>query len=160
METMGRAAVVSLPADDQILVTREFNAPKHLIYRAWTEPELVKRWWTAKRGTMTVCDMDVRVGGTWRWVMVTPTDFEVAFSGEYFELVPDSKIVSSEVYEAVPEAGAVNTMTLTEHDGRTTLTLLTQHTSKQNRDMHIESGMEDGLQDALDLMEEVAISLQ
>jgi uncharacterized protein YndB with AHSA1/START domain len=161
MATMSRSATVTLPADDQILVTREFDAPKHLVYRAWTEPELVKRWWTANRGTMTVCDMDVRVGGTWRWVMLTnDANFEVAFHGEYLEIVPEEKLVSTEEYEGAPGAQAVNTMTLTEKDGRTTLSILTQHASKQNRDMHIESGMEDGLQDALDLMEEVAVSLK
>jgi len=158
--TSGRSAKVTLPADDQILVTRGFAAPKHLVYRAWTEPELVRRWWTAKRGTMTVCDMDVRVGGTWRWVMVTNEgDFEVAFHGEYVEIVPDEKIVSSEEYEGMPGATAVNTVTLVEEDGRTKLTLLTQHKNKANRDAHLNSGMEDGLQDALDLMEEVAVSL-
>jgi len=158
--TSSRSAKVTLPADDQILVTREFAAPKYLVYRAWTEPELVRRWWTAKRGTMTTCDMDVRVGGTWRWVMVTNEgNFEVAFHGEYLEIVPDEKLVSTEVYEGMPDAAATNTMTLVEDGGRTTLTLLTQHTSKANRDAHLISGMEDGLQDALDLMEEVAVSL-
>jgi uncharacterized protein YndB with AHSA1/START domain len=158
--TGGRSAKVTLPADDEILVTREFDAPKHLVYRAWTEPELVRRWWTAKRGTMTVCDMDVRVGGTWRWVMTTNEgSVEVAFSGEYLEIVPDEKIVSTEVYEAMPGAGAVNSITLTEHDGRTTLEILTKHQNKANRDAHIESGMEDGLQDALDLMADAIASL-
>ena len=161
MATMSRSAKVTLPADDQILITREFAAPKRLVFRAWTEPELVSRWWTAKRGTMTSCEMDVRVGGTWRWVMTTTEgNFEVAFHGEYLEIVPDSKLVSTEEYEGAPGAQAINTLTLTEKDGRTTVSLLSQHASKLNRDMVIESGMEDGLQDALDLLEEVAVSLQ
>jgi uncharacterized protein YndB with AHSA1/START domain len=158
--TSSRTAKVTLPTDDQILITREFDAPKHLVYRAWTTPELVRRWWTANRGEMTVAEIDLRVGGTWRFVMVTPDGFEVAFHGEYREIVPNERIVSTEVYEGMPDAEAVDTMTLAEADGRTTLTILVQHSSKEHRDAHIESGMEDGLQDALDLLEQVAVSLR
>jgi uncharacterized protein YndB with AHSA1/START domain len=152
-------ASVTLPADDQILITREFDAPKELVWRAYTEPELVRRWWHAGRGEMTVCDIDLRAGGGWRYVMVTPDGFEVAFHGSYREVVPHERIVSTEVYEPVPEAEAVDTIEFTEAGGRTTITLLVQHQAKEHRDMHIESGMEDGLQDALDLLEQVARSL-
>ena len=154
-------AVVTLPTDTQILITRDFNAPRHLVYKAWTTPELVKRWWSAKRGEVTVADIDLRVGGTWRWVLVIDDGFEVAFHGEYRELIPNERIVYTEVYEGYPEADAeaVNTMTFTEKDGRTTLTILVQHKSEEHRDAHINSGMEAGMQDALDLLEQVAISL-
>jgi uncharacterized protein YndB with AHSA1/START domain len=152
-------ATVTLPADEQILITREFDAPKELVWRAYTEPELVRRWWHANRGEMTVCDIDLRVGGGWRYVMLTPDGVEVAFHGEYREVVPHERIVSTEVYEAVPHAEAVDTVELAEADGRTTLTMLVQHQRREHRDMHIESGMEDGLQDALDLLEQVARSL-
>ena len=158
--TTSRSARVTLPQDDQILITREFDAPRHLVYRAWTEPELVRRWWHANRGEMTVADIDLRVGGTWRFVMVTPDGFEVAFHGEYREIVPNERIVATEVFEAVPDAEAVDTLTLAETDGRTTLTILVQHASKEHRDAHIKSGMEDGLQDALDLLEQAALSLR
>jgi uncharacterized protein YndB with AHSA1/START domain len=153
-------ATVTLPADDQILITREFDAPKHLVYRAWTEPELVRRWWTANRGEMTVAEIDLRVGGMWRYVMVADGGVEVAFHGEYREIVPNERIVSTEVFEGMPDAEALDTLTLTEEDGRTTLTILVQHQTKEHRDAHIESGMEAGLQDALDLLEQVAISLR
>jgi uncharacterized protein YndB with AHSA1/START domain len=152
-------AVVTLPTDTQILITREFAAPRHLVYKAWTTPELIKRWWSANRGTVTVADVDLRVGGTWRYVMVTEDGYEVAFHGEYREIVPNERIVSTEVFEGMPEGEAVDTLTLTEAGGRTTLTILVQHSSKEHRDAHINSGMEDGLQDALDLVERVAISL-
>ena len=154
-------ATVTLPAEEQILITRKFDAPKHLVYKAWTTPELVKRWWSANRGEVTVAEIDLRVGGAWRYAMVT-TDggFEVAFHGEYREIVPNERIVSTEVYEGMPDAEAVNTMTLTEADGHTTLEILVQHSSKEHRDAHIESGMEDGMQDAMDLLEQVAISLR
>ena len=157
--TSSGTATVTLPTDEQILITREFDAPKHLVYEAWTTPELVKHWWHAKRGEMTVAEIDLRVGGRWRYVMVTPDGMEVGFHGEYREIVPNERIVSTEVYEGMPGAEAVNTMTLTESDGRTTLEILVQHASKEHRDAHIESGMEAGMQDAMDLLEEVAVSL-
>jgi len=93
-------------------------------------------------------------------VMETPDGFEVAFHGEYRELVPDERIVSTEVYEGFPDGEAVDTLTLSEEDGRTTLSILVQHSSKEHRDGHIESGMEDGMQDAFDLLEQVAASLR
>ncbi|MGH3079562.1 MAG: SRPBCC family protein [Gaiellaceae bacterium] len=153
-------ATVELPTDEQILITREFAAPKHLVYEAFTTPEHVKRWWSANRGEVTVAEIDLRVGGKWRYVMVADGGIEVGFHGEYREIVPNERIVSTEVYEGMPDAEAVNTMTLTEEDGRTTLTILVQHASKEHRDAHIESGMEAGMQDALDLLEQVAISLR
>jgi len=152
---------LTLPTDEQILITREFDAPKHLVYKAWTTPELVKRWWHANRGEVTVVEIDLRVGGKWRYVMVTTEGgFEVGFHGEYREIVPNERLVSTEVYEGMPEGEAVDTLTLTEVDGRTTLTILVQHTSKEHRDAHIDSGMEAGMQDAMDLLEQVAVSLR
>ncbi len=161
MATMASSgtASVTLPTDDQILIVRDFDAPKHLVYRAWTEPELVKQWWNARRGEVTVADIDLRVGGSWRWVMIADGGMEVAFHGEYRELVPGERIVSTEVYEGAPDAASLNSLTLSEQDGRTTLELLVQHANKQDRDMHVSSGMEAGLQDALDLLEELAVSL-
>jgi uncharacterized protein YndB with AHSA1/START domain len=154
-----RSAVVTLPEDKQILITREFDAPKEFVYRAYTEPDLVRRWWHANRGEMTVCDIDLRVGGQWRYVMEAPGFGEVAFHGEYKEIVPNERLVSTEVYEAFPDTEAIDTLTLTEENGRTTLTLLVEHQEKAHRDGHIESGMEDGLQDALDMLERVAVEL-
>ena len=153
-------ATVTLPEAEQILITREFDAPRHLVYEALTTPELVRRWWHAKRGEVTVCEIDLRVGGQWRYVMVTPEGFEVAFHGEYREIGPGERIVSTEIYEGMPDAEALNTVTLTEVDGRTTMTVLVEHLSQEHRDAHIESGMEAGMQDAYDLLEEVAVSLR
>jgi len=161
--TTSQSAKVTLPTDEQILITREFDAPRHLVFKAITTPELVKRWWNAKRGEVTVAEIDLRVGGKWRSVMVAEGFGEVAFHGEYREIVPNERIVSTEVYEGAPggdENGTVNTITLVEKDGRTTLTTLVQAPSKEIRDAIIESGMEAGMQDAMDLLEEVAISLR
>ena len=163
--TSSGTAKLTLPADDQILITREFDAPKHLVFKAVTTPELVKRWWHANRGEVQIAEIDLRVGGRWRYLSVTPDGFEVGFHGEYLEIVPNERLVSTEVYEGVPqpedgpEEGTVNTMTLAEQDGRTTLTVLIQAPSKEVRDAIIESGMEAGMQDAYDLLEQVAISL-
>ncbi|GAA4675309.1 SRPBCC family protein [Pseudonocardia yuanmonensis] len=153
------SAVVTLPADDQILIVREFAAPAAAVYRAWTEPELVKRWWAGSMGTVTSAEIDLRVGGGWRWVMEANEGFEVAFHGEYRELAPAERIVTTEVYEAVPDAYAVNTLDFVESGGRTTLTMLVQHQNKEHRDAHIQSGMEGGMQTSLDALEDVAVSL-
>jgi uncharacterized protein YndB with AHSA1/START domain len=154
-----RKATVALPADDQILITREFDAPRHLVYRAWTTPELVKRWFGGNHGEVTSAEIDLRVGGTWRYVMGGGDGPEFGFHGEYRELVPNERIVSTEVYEGAPDAEAVNTLTLTERDGRTTMTVLIQHQSQANRDAVLEAGMEIGMNAALDKLDEVARSL-
>ncbi|MGH3989264.1 MAG: SRPBCC family protein [Pseudonocardiaceae bacterium] len=151
---------MTLPTDTQILITREFAAPKHLVYKAWTTPELIKRWWSGDRGEVTSIDVDLRVGGTWRYVMVANEGFEVAFHGEYREIVPNERLVSTEVFEGMPDGEALNTLTLTEKDGRTTLTVLVQHQNQEHRDGHINSGMEGGMQEAMDHLEQVAVSLR
>ena len=99
---------ITTPADDQILITREFDAPKHLVYRAWTTPELVKHWWHAKRGEAKLVEIDLRVGGRWRYVMIADDGTEVAFHGEYREIVPNELIVSTEVYEACRKASPMS----------------------------------------------------
>jgi uncharacterized protein YndB with AHSA1/START domain len=158
--TSSRAAVVTLLTDTQILITREFGAPRHLVYKAWTTPELIKRWWSGDRGEVTMAEVDLRPGGTWRYVMTANGGFEVAFHGEYREIVPGERIVSTEIFEGMPGAEAVVTATFTEKDGRTTLTMLVQHATREQRDAHISSGMEDGMQEAMDHLEQVATSLR
>jgi uncharacterized protein YndB with AHSA1/START domain len=158
--TSSRKATVTLPSDTQILITREFDAPRHLVFKAYTTPELVRRWWHANRGEMTLCEIDLRVGGGWRYVMAACSGPEVGFHGEYQEIVPGERIVSTEVFEGAPDAPALDTVTFTEADGRTTLSILVEHSSRENRDAHINSGMELGLHDAMALLEEVAASLR
>jgi uncharacterized protein YndB with AHSA1/START domain len=158
--TSSGTAKVSLPTDEQILITREFAAPQDLVYRAYTTPDLVRRWWSGEQGEMTSCEIDLRVGGMWRYVMIATGGYEVAFHGEYREIVPNERIVTTEVFEGMPEGQAVDTVTFAEEDGRTTLSILVQHTSKEHRDLHIDSGMETGMQEAMDLMEQVAVSLR
>jgi uncharacterized protein YndB with AHSA1/START domain len=163
--TSSRAAKVTLPADDQILITREFDAPRHLVYRAWTTPELVQRWWAGRRGVMKIADIDLRVGGTWRYVMLAHGSFEVAFHGEYREIVPNERIVTTEVYEgadAPPSTeDVVNVITFTELDGdRTLLELLVHAPSKEVRDVIVNSGMEGGLQEQMEILDELLPTLR
>ena len=154
--TGDKKAVLTLPTDTQIMVTRDFDAPRHLVFRAWTTPELVRRWWHAKRGDMTVAEIDLRVGGHWRYAMVTPGGDEVAFHGTYREVVPDARLVSTEVFEGAPDHEALSTLTFSADGERTRVTLLVDHGNREVRDMVLQTGMEDGLQDALDLLEEAA----
>jgi uncharacterized protein YndB with AHSA1/START domain len=157
--TDSHQATVTLPADDQILITREFDAPRHLVYKAWTTPELVKRWFGGNHGEVTSAEIDLRVGGSWRYVMGGGDGPQFGFHGEYREIVPDEKIVSTEVYEGAPDAESLNTLTLTEQDGRTTMTMLVQHQSAANRDAVLAAGMESGMNAALDALERVVRSL-
>ena len=151
-------AKVTLPTDDQILITRDFAAPRHLVYRAYTTPELVARWWHADRGTVDSIDIDLRVGGRWRFAMTAHGGFPVVFHGEYLEVVADEKLVSTEVFEGMPQAAATTTATFTDTGGGTRLDILVQHQNQAYRDAHLQSGMEAGLQDALDLLEDLAAS--
>ena len=164
--TSSGMATVTLPTDEEILITREFDAPRDLVYKAWTTPELVKRWWSGHRGEVTQAEIDLRVGGSWRYVMIANGGFEVAFHGAYREIVPNERIVTTEVYEMpdaepLPDAQApLNVIAFTETDGRTTLELLVQTSSKELRDTILDSGMETGMQESLDVLEQVAISLR
>jgi uncharacterized protein YndB with AHSA1/START domain len=168
------SAVVTLPTDTQILITREFDAPKHLVYRAFTEPDLIERWWSGERGKVTSVEVDLRVGGRWRYVMTANEGFEVAFHGEFKEIVANERIVNTEVFEGAPpgapadegaesypadDEGALITTTFSEADGRTVLTQLTECGTREIRDLIIESGMEGGMQEAMDKLEDVAVSL-
>lgn len=154
-------AKVTLIGDDQILITREFNAPKNLVWKAYTTPELVARWWSGDFGAKVDAEIDLRVGGRWRYFM-KGDDWEVGFHGTYREIVPHDRLVYTEVYEGIPdgeEQAAVVTATYREVDGRTTLELHILHATPEGRTAHIESGMETGMQSSLDHLERVAVSL-
>jgi uncharacterized protein YndB with AHSA1/START domain len=162
--TSSGKAVVTLPTETQILIVREFDAPKHLVYRAYTEPDLIKQWWSGQRGSVVSAEVDLRVGGDWRYVMTANEGFEVAFHGTYREIVPNERLVTTEVFEGAPvenedEDAALNVVTFEETDGRTTLTTLVECHTREVRDIIIESGMEGGMQEAMDRLEQVAISL-
>ncbi|MEV4636304.1 SRPBCC family protein [Actinoplanes sp. NPDC049548] len=155
-------AKVTLPTDTQILITREFNAPARLVWKAYTTPELIKRWWSGEKGTVTSAEVDLRVGGRWRYVMEANGGFEVAFHGEYREIQEPGRLVNTEAYEGIPDPdgnAALVTTTFTEKDGRTFMEMLSEHRDRAGRDAVIASGMESGMQESMDALERVAASL-
>ncbi len=149
------SAVLTLPSDTETLITREFDAPVELVFAAWTNPDLVKRWWAGSRGQVTEAQIDLRVGGTWRWAMTANGGFEVAFHGEYLEIDRPHRIVRTEVFEMVPDATSTSTVTFEESDGVTTLKILGRYPSQEHRDAALASGMEGGLQTSLDALEDL-----
>lgn len=146
MATHHGSATVTLPSDTEILITRRFEAPRPLVWEALTTPQHLLRWWGPDWCPMVSCTLDLRPGGRWRYVSRDADDNELAWSGTYLEIVSGQRIVSTEMFEAFPDAESRNTMTLTEADGVTTLHTLVQHASRENRDGHVNSGMEQGMQ--------------
>jgi uncharacterized protein (TIGR03086 family) len=149
------SAEVSLPSDREILITRHFDAPPPLVWRAVTEPRYLLRWWGPSWCPMVGCSLDLRVGGRWRYVCRAPGSAELAWHGEYREIDLGRRIVTTEVFEGFPDAASLNTMTLDEVAGGTTLRTLVLHTSQANRDGHIQSGMEGGMQDTFDRLDDL-----
>jgi uncharacterized protein YndB with AHSA1/START domain len=161
------SAVVTLPSDREIFITRQFDAPAALIFKAWTTPELVKRWWGFETSEWLVCEIDLRVGGRWRYVTRETQDgntFEVGFHGEYREIEAPRRIVSTEVFEGFPDpdgdAAALDTVVFEERDGVTTMTITVLHARQEHRDAHIASGMEGGMQVSMDRLEDVVAGLE
>ena len=148
------SAVITFPSDTSYTITRVFDAPAEAIFRAYTTPELVKRWWGFETSEWLVCDIDLREGGQWRFV-VRERDMEVGFHGEYQEIAGPHRLVATEVYEGFPDGSALNVMTFDEVDGVTTMTTLVQHSCQEHRDAHIASGMEGGMQISMDRLEDL-----
>jgi uncharacterized protein YndB with AHSA1/START domain len=153
------SAVITYPSDTEFLVTRVFDAPAELVFKAQTTPELVQRWWGFEEFAWKVCDIDLKVGGRWRY-LAAHEDGEIGFHGEFREIDAPHRLVYTEMYEGVtplppPEDYPVNIMTLDEVDGVTTMTLLTRHKTKEERDMVIATGMESGMQVSYDRLEDL-----
>ena len=153
MPTRHQSAVVTLPSDSEILITRSFDAPRSLVWDCLTTPRHLLRWWGPTWCPLVACEIDLRAGGTWRYRSLNADGTEFAWHGTYRDIVVDERIVSTEVFEGFPEAESLNTMTLTEVDGVTTLQSLVTHRSRQNRDGHIHSGMEGGMQETMDRLD-------
>ena len=154
-------AHVTLPSDHEVRVTRSFRAPRALVYKAYTEPSLVQRWLLGPPGwSMPVCEMDVRVGGRYRWRWRSDKDGkEFGFSGTYREVDPPSKLVHNEAYDPgtvsddFPTNDAVVTVTFTEDAGVTTMTSLIDFGSKEACDAALATGMTDGMEQSYQLLE-------
>lgn len=148
-------AQVSLPSDREVMVTRTFNAPRALVYRAWTEPELIQRWLLGPPGwTMPVCEMDLRVGGRFRWGWRSEEDgTHFGFHGVFEEVDPPARIRHTEIYDpgsaggSMTESGeAIVTLTLEERDGVTTARTRIEYASKEARDAALSTGMTEGME--------------
>jgi len=151
---------ITLPSDTEILMTRVFEAPRALVFETMSKPEYIRRWWGCMEGvTMTVCDVDFRVGGKYRFVSRMPDGNEFGFSGVYIEIAVPSKIVNTEIFDPFPDNPALCTMTLEERDGKTYYQNIVKHDSQAARDAHVQSGMEYGAGLSLDQIEAIAQSL-
>jgi uncharacterized protein YndB with AHSA1/START domain len=151
---------VSTPADREIHMTRLFNAPRHLVFEAMSKPEHIKRWWgcLGDEYSVPVCEVDLRVGGKWRFVNRHPKG-EAEFYGEYREVDPPKRIVFTEIYAPFPDAGSVVTCDLLEENGKTRMNVRAEYPSKEVRDMVISTGMAKGAAISYDRLEEVATGL-
>jgi uncharacterized protein YndB with AHSA1/START domain len=151
----------TIPSDCEIVLTRLFDAPRRLVFEAMTKPEHVRRWWGSldERYSMTVCEIDLRQGGRWRFVGRGPQG-EYAFHGEYREIAPPDRIVYTEIYEPFPDVESVVTQTLTEEDGKTRLTVKALYPSMEVRDSVLKTGMEKGAGISYDRLEDLVRELQ
>ncbi|HEY8825368.1 MAG TPA: SRPBCC family protein [Candidatus Limnocylindria bacterium] len=159
--TSSATTKVTLPTDLEILITREFDAPRDIVYKAMTDPKLIPRWWGPRRSTTSVDKMEVRPGGSWRFVNRSADGSETGFRGQYREVIPGEKIVQT--FEWEPMAGhiSVETATLSDlPDGRTLLTTRSVFSSKEDRDGMVASGMEGGLRETYDRFDEVLASIK
>lgn len=146
---------LTMPSDRELVITAVLEAPRHLVFEACTRPEHVKRWWGLRRSTMPVCEIDLRPGGAWRYVVRdNETGREDAFSGVYREIAPPERLVYTEGWEGMPGHDYLVTATLDEKDGKTTLTSRLQYKSVEDRDGHLQSGMEPGMRETLDRLAE------
>jgi uncharacterized protein YndB with AHSA1/START domain len=167
MVTFAGKSEVSLPSDREVLVSRSFRAPRALVYRAYTEPDLVQRWMLGPPGwTMPVCEMDVRPGGKYRWRWRSEEDGkEFGFHGEFREVEAPARIVSTQFYDAgdvggTMGEGALITVTFDEHgDGTSTLNTVMDFGSKESRDAAVATGMTGGMEQSFQLMEQVLAGL-
>lgn len=154
-------AEVTLPADEQILITREFDAPPELVYEAWTTPGHVSRWWGAGHGSDVAAEIDLRVGGNWRFTLRAEGGHEVAFHGTYREVEPDERLVYTEIFEGMPGAPSVIEQTFVALGaGRCRVDQFCTYPSRAVRDGVLESGMEAGMQASMDALEELAAGLR
>jgi uncharacterized protein YndB with AHSA1/START domain len=153
---------VTAPSDTTIVLTRLFDAPRHLVFEAMTKPEHIRRWWGILDDgySVPVCDIDLRVGGRWRFVNRVPSGQTVAFSGVYREIKAPERLVFTEAMEPHPEPGSIVTTVFTEEKGKTRMTLTGEYPTREVRDMVLASGMERGAAISYDLLEEVSKELQ
>jgi uncharacterized protein YndB with AHSA1/START domain len=145
---------VSLPTDREIVMTRVFDAPCRLVFDALTKPELLKRWFGPRGWSLVVCEADLKVGGAWRWVLRGPDGRDMGMRGVYQEIKPPERLVSTESFDDYP-GESLNTLILSEEDGKTTFTITVRYSSQEIRDAVIKSGMEHGAAECYDKLAEM-----
>jgi uncharacterized protein YndB with AHSA1/START domain len=153
---------ITTPSDREIVMTRAFDAPRELVFEAWTDPRHVREWWGGRDATILACEADVRPGGTWRYVTTSGDGTAVPFNGVYREVTPPERLVYTEMYDVEPfNQGdpAVNTVTFAERGGTTLMTCVTVYPSKDVRDAVIQSGMESGAVASMDCLAELLATL-
>ena len=152
---------ISTPSDREIVITRAFDAPRKLVFDALTKPELVKRWLGVHAGwSLAVCEIDLRVGGTYRYVWRKVNGVEMGMCGVYRQVVPPERIVTTEVFDqSWYEGECVGTVTLVERDGRTTMSTALLYDSRAIRDAVLKSPMESGLADGYNALADVLASM-
>jgi uncharacterized protein YndB with AHSA1/START domain len=152
---------VTTPSDTEIRMSRIFDAPSRLVFEAMTKPEHVKEWWgrLGEGYSVPVCEIDLRVGGAWRFVNKHPKG-EAAFHGEYLEIVPHSRLKFTEIFEDFPDGVSWVTADLVEEGGKTRMSVTCRYESKEVRDMVSTSGMEKGAAISYDRLEDLVIKLQ
>lgn len=152
---------ITTPSEREIVMSRVFDAPRSLVFGAWTKPELVKRWLTGPPGwTMVVCEIDLKVGGTYRFVMSHTDGRDMGWGGVYHEIVPPERFVNTERFDDSWYPGeSLITTVLVEQDGRTTLTQTMLYESPEARDVAAGSGMESGVAASFDRLEELLASI-
>jgi uncharacterized protein YndB with AHSA1/START domain len=148
------ALSVTTPSDREIVMTRVFDAPRDLVFEAHTSCEHMSRWWGPRKYEVVSCEIDFRPGGKWRIVHRDPDDEEYAFHGEYREIVRPDRIVWTFEFEGMPGHVSVETLTLEDHDGKTTFTGTSVFDSVADRDGMLESGMESGAAETMDRLDE------
>ncbi len=147
------------PGKPTVVIRRLFDAPRHLVFAAWTKPEHVARWYGWRESTLSECRIDLRPGGAWRYVIRMPDGSEHGFGGVYREVVPPERLVYTFCYDGYPDAEAIETVIFEERNAKTLLTSTLLHKSVENRDGHVASGMEAGAAETLDRLAELLASL-
>ena len=143
------------PSDREVLVTRVVSAPRRLVFAAWTEPRHLQRWLTGPEGwTMPVCEIDLRPGGRWRYVYRKASGKEMTLTGSVLEVLPPERLVTTESWGA-DWPDTVNTLVLTESEGRTTIELTITYVSKEARDAALSTGAMDGMNRSFELLDEL-----
>jgi uncharacterized protein YndB with AHSA1/START domain len=151
--------VIAEPGKPTIVSHRKFAAPRSLVFDVWTKPEHMKNWWGPRDLTLVVCEIDLRVGGKYRFVHRAPDGQEFGFYGEYREVVRPERLVSTFIFEPMPEHVALETVTFEEQDGITTVSSVMLNSSVEARDGHLASGMEEGMIETYDRLDELLASL-